>query len=255
MIVMISSASSMVGTSKIVPPDKTIPFFQKEANKVVKNMMPYSSSELAHILNINPKMANENYYRFQNFFYDEFPALQAILAYVGVVFKNINPDDFTSDDFYFAQKFLRISSFLYGLLKPLDLIKPYRMEPYVELAELYDGNMYNYWRDKFTNALLADILQSGDNILINLASTGNFGLFKAKESAKKIRIITPEFKIIKNGKMSTPVIYIKMARGQMLRFIIKNKITDTEILKTFDWGGFIYNKELSDNNKWVFLNN
>ena len=175
-----------------------------------------------------------------------------MLAYTGVVFKNINPKDFSEDDFLYADEHLRIASICYGLLRPLDLIKPYRMEYEVKLPELGEGNMYNYWRPRQTELLIDEVKKNG-NILMNLASQEIQGAYNWKEVEKAVRIITPEFKVWKNGKIQTIVIYTKMARGQMTRYILKNRITDPEALKDFSWEGFTYNESLSDGDNWVFL--
>ena len=121
------------------------------------------------MLKLSPKLMMESYHRFQNFHSAEEEPLQALLAYTGVVFKNINPKDFTEADFRFAQDHLRLVSICYGLLRPLDLIKPYRMEYDVKLPELGEGNMYIYWRARQTEPLIEEV-KADDNLLINLGS-------------------------------------------------------------------------------------
>lgn len=169
MLIILTSAKTMTGTSKIKAPAGTMPRFAQEANEIAQNMAQFSTDDLKKILKLNPKLALENYNRFQEFHTAEVHSLQALLAYTGVVFKNINPKDFTEDDFLYANDHLRIASICYGLLRPLDLIKPYRMEYEVKLPELGEGNMYNYWRPRQTE-LLIDEVKKSDNILINLAS-------------------------------------------------------------------------------------
>lgn len=169
MLIILTSAKTMTGTSKIKAPAGTMPRFAQEANEIALNMAQFSTDDLKKILKLNPKLALENYNRFQEFHTAEVHSLQALLAYTGVVFKNINPKDFTEDDFLYANDHLRIASICYGLLRPLDLIKPYRMEYEVKLPELGEGNMYNYWRPRQTE-LLIDEVKKSDNILINLAS-------------------------------------------------------------------------------------
>lgn len=252
MLAIISPAKTMAGTSKVTAPPGTMPRFLKEANEIAVNMTQFSAEELSRILKVNTKLAAENYLRFQHFHSDEMPSLQAILAYTGVVFKHINPKDFSSEDFLFTQEFLRIASFCYGLLRPLDLIKPYRMEGDVKIPELGDGNMYAYWKDKQTKTLIEDIKDAG-NILVNLASMDIQPAFRWKEVEKETRIITPDFKVWKGNKAQTIVIYAKMARGQMVRYIIKNHITNPENLKSFSWEGFTYNEDMSEGDNWVFL--
>ena len=147
---------------------------------------------------------------------------------------------------------MRFVSGCYGLLRPLDLIKPYRMEFDVKIPELGDGNMYAFWKDRQTNTLIHDVRQ-GDEILLNLASLDIQPSFQWKEVERSVRIITPEFKIWKNGKAETIVIYAKMCRGQMSRYLIKNRISDPETLKAFTWEGFSYKESMSEGDNWVFL--
>lgn len=251
MQILISCAKTMTNSSVLKAPAGTAARFGNEANEIAMNMAQYSASELSRILKVNPKIAAENYLRLRNFHTPDVPGLQAILAYTGVVFKNINPKDFTKEDFLFAQNHLSIGSFAYGLLRPLDLIKPYRMEHDVKLPELGDGNMYAYWNKRQTDTLIDDVQATG-GILIYLASMEIQPLFDWKRVEKAVRVITPEFKVWKGGRSKTIVIYTKMARGQMSRYIIKNRISDPEVLKTFTWEGFRYNESLSEGDKWVF---
>ncbi|WP_075558241.1 peroxide stress protein YaaA [Parabacteroides timonensis] len=252
MLIILTSAKTMTGTSKIKAPVGTTPRFTQEAMEIALNMAQFSADELKKILKLNPKLALENYNRFQEFHSEENHSLQAILAYTGVVFKNLAPKDFTPDDFRYMNDHLRIASICYGLLRPLDLIKTYRMEYEVKLPELGEGNMYNYWRPRQTQTLIDDV-KANDNILINLASQEIQGAYNWKEVEKAVRIITPEFKVWKDGKAQTIVIYTKMARGQMTRYILKNRITDPEELKQFSWEGFTYDESMSEGDNWVFL--
>lgn len=252
MLIIISPAKTMTGTSNVQIPEETTPRFEEEAKEIALSMTQYSSRELSKILKISPALAAETYLRFQHFHSGDIPGLQAILAYTGVVFKHINPKDFTPEDFLFTQDVLRIASFGYGLLRPFDRIKPYRMEFDVKLPELGDGNMYAYWREKLTPTFIDDINKAG-GILINLASVDIQGAFRWKEVEEKTRIITPDFKVWKNDEAKTIVIYAKMARGQMTRHIIKNKIQNPEELKSFTWEGFRYCEDLSSDTNWVFL--
>lgn len=242
----------MAAASCVKAPVATSPRFPEEAKAIAWNMAQFSPEELGKLLKINPKLAAENYLRFQHFFSPDNQPLQALLAYTGVVFKNMQPTNFTAADFTFAQQSLRIASFYYGLLRPLDGIKPYRLEPDVKLPELCDGNMYTYWRDRQTSILIQDIREAG-NILIYLASMDIQPTFHWKQVEKSVRIITPDFKVWKNGTPQTIVIYAKMLRGQMCRYIIKHRITDPEDLKAFSWEGFAYNESLSHGDNWVFM--
>ena len=252
MHIILSPAKTMAGTSKIKAPDGTMPRFNQEAIEVALHMAQYPADELGKLLKLSPKLALESYSRFQNFHSAEEKPLQAILAYTGVVFKHINPKDFSEADFRFAQDHLRFVSICYGLLRPLDLIKPYRMEYDVKLPELGEGNMYAYWRTRQTEPLIEEV-KADDNLLVNLASMDIQPAFDWKKVEQSVRIVTPDFKVWKNGKAETIVIYAKMARGQMTRHIIKNRITNPEELKTFTWEGFHFREELSEMDRWVFL--
>lgn len=251
MQLILSPAKTMTGKSSIHAPSGSEPRFGKEACEIALEMAQCGPDELARLLKLNPKLAGESYRRFQDFHSDS-PPLQALLAYTGVVYKNIRPADFTESDFRFAQEHLRIASICYGLLRPLDLIKPYRMEYDVSLPELEEGNMYDFWRPRQTDFLIGDI-QADDGILINLASQEIQPAFEWKRLSGTVRIVTPEFKIWKNGKPRTIVIYTKMARGQMTRHILKNRLSDPDALKAFSWEGFRYNEDLSEGDRWVFL--
>lgn len=251
MMILLSPAKTMTGTSTIKAPDGTTPRYSKEANEIALQMTQFTTADLSRILKINPKLAIDTYRRYQDFHATEVPALQALLAYTGIVFQHIHPSDFTEKDFFYAQDHLRFSSPCYGLLRPLDLIKPYRMEFDLSLPELGEGNMFSFWRSRHTKPFIKEI-KSGDGLLINLASNETQSSFDWKQIEKETRVITPDFKVNKDGKLKTIVVYAKMMRGEMTRFILKNRITDPEQIKAFTWEGFIYNDQLSEGDHWVF---
>lgn len=251
MLILLSPAKTMTGNSKINAPKGTMPRFQNEANEIALQMAQLTVEELKKQLKLSPKLAIECYQRFHDFHAINTPALQALLAYTGVVFKHIKPNDFTEKDFFFAQEKIRFVSGCYGLLRPLDLIKPYRMEFDLKLPEWNDSNIYSFWRDKLTKILIDDTHQN-DGILFNLASMDVRPAFHWKEIENNLRIITPEFKVMKNGKLETIVIYAKMCRGEMCRHIIKEQISNPEDLKNFTWEGFAFREALSSNNQWIF---
>lgn len=252
MLVLLSPAKTMTGRSNTKAPAGTTPRFRQEASEIALHMAQFPPNELARMLKLSPKLTAQSYQRFLDFHAEEPGPLQAILAYTGVVFKHIRPKDFSEADFRFAQDCLRVVSICYGLLRPLDLIKPYRMEYDVKLPELGDGNMYAYWRPRQTRLLIEEV-KAGDNLLINLASQDVQPAFDWKEVEKSVRVITPEFKVWKNGKPDTVVIYAKMARGEMSRYIIRQRVYDPEELKMFEWEGFRYNEQLSTAGKWAFI--
>lgn len=252
MRIIISPAKTMTGTTSIIAPQGTSPHFREEAQTIALLMAQLPAGELSRLLKVSPKVAADAYWRFQEFHSTEHPGLQALLAYTGVVFQHIHPADFTIQDFLFAQKHLRIASGCYGTLRPLDLIKPYRLEFDTKVPDLPGGTVGNFWKGLQTQALIDDILEE-DGLLLNLASQDIQQAYHWKTIANRCRIITPEFKVLKEGKPRTVVIYAKMARGEMTRYLIKQQITDMEALKTFQWEGFTYREELSTTNNWVFL--
>lgn len=253
MLVLLSCAKTMSETSKVKTPLTTIPRFQKEASEIALQMSQFSVEEMERLLRVNAKIAVENYRRYQAFHAKGTPELPAVLAYTGIVFKRLNPKDFSNDDFEYAQQHLRLTSFCYGLLRPLDIIRPYRLEGDVVLPELGNQTMFSYWQSQLTEAFIEDIKNAG-GILCNLASDEMKSLFDWKRVEREVRVVTPEFRVWKNGKLATIVVYTKMSRGEMTRFILKNRIENPDDLKQFSWEGFEFDEALSDDRKFVFAN-
>lgn len=251
MMTFISCAKTMTGRSKVKTPAASTPQFQTEAIQNALDMSQFSAGELERLLHVNSKIAAENYLRFHDFCSEANTPLPALTAYTGIVFKRIQPLDFTAEDFLYAQDHLRITSFLYGLLRPLDLIKNYRMEGDVRLPERGGISMFDYWKPLLTDAFIRDIKAQG-GILINLASGEMKDLFDWKRIEQEVRVITPEFQVWKNGKLTTVVVYAKMCRGEMTRFIMKNRIEKPEDLKGFSWEGFSLNEARSTDTHYLF---
>ena len=253
MLVLLSCAKTMSETSKVKAPLNTVPRFQKEASEIALQMSQFSVDELERLLRVNAKIAVENYKRYQVFHAEGTPELPALLAYTGTVFKRLNAKDFSKEEFEYAQEHLRLTSFCYGLLRPLDVIRSYRLEGDVVLPELGNQTMFSYWQSRLTDIFIEDIKNAG-GILCNLASDEMKSLFDWKRVEKEVRVITPGFQVWKNGKWASVVIYIKMSRGEMTRFVLKNKIENPEELNHFSWEGFEFDESLSDEKKFVFTN-
>ena len=245
MLAFISCAKTMASRSTLQVPQMTNPRFTDEA-------LRYSASELGGMLRVNAKIAAENYIRYQDFCSEDNLLVPAIGAYTGAVFKRIAPKDFTTDDFLFAQEHLRITSFLYGLLRPLDGIRPYRLEGDVRLPENGGVTMFDYWKPLLTDVFIEDVKRQ-DGVLLNLASAEMKDLFDWKRVEREVRVITPEFRVWKGDKPATVVIYAKMCRGEMTRFFIKNRITHPEQLKSFFWEGFTFDEGRSTDHQWWFI--
>lgn len=251
MLTFISCAKTMASRCSEIVPRMTAPMFESEAMQNALEMSQFTASDLEKILRVNAKIASENRLRYYNFYSDNQSPMPALFAYTGMVFKRICPKNFTVDDFYYAQERLLITSFLYGLLRPLDGIKPYRLEGDVCLPEKGGISMFEYWRPLLTDYFITEIKRQG-GVLLNLASGEMKNLFDWKRVEKETRVITPEFQIWKGGDLKTIVIYTKMCRGEMVRFLIKNRIETPEDLRSFSWEGFEINEELSTDNHWQF---
>ena len=222
--------------------------------KDVRNVLEMSQmpvAELEKLLRVNAKIAAENRLRFHDFCSEDNRPMPAIGAYTGAVFKRILPKDFTADDFRYAQEHLRITSFLYGLLRPLDGIKPYRLEGDVCLPEKGGVSMFDYWKPLLTDCFIAEIKRQG-GVLVNLASGEMKDLFDWKRVEKEVRVVTPEFRIWKDGGLKTVVIYAKMCRGEMVRYIIKERVDSPEGLRGFSWEGFAFDEKRSTDDHLLF---
>ena len=235
MLVFISCAKTMAARCSVVVPEVTVPKFETEAVRNALEMSQYSVSELERLLRVNTKIAAENRLRFHDFCSEENRSMPAVCAYTGAVFKRILPKDFSAEDFRYAQEHLRITSFLYGLLRPLDGIKPYRLEGDVRLPEKGGISMFDYWKPLLTDYFIEEIKNCG-GVLINLASAEMKDLFDWKRVEQEVRVITPEFQVWKAGQPKTVVIYAKMCRGEMTRFIVKNRLECPEELKSIPHG-------------------
>lgn len=251
MLAFISCAKTMASRCPLTVPSVTVPRFEAEAVRNALEMSQYTVAELEELLRVNAKIAAENRLRFHDFCSEDNHPMPAICAYTGAVYKRILPKDFTADDFNYAQEHLRITSFLYGLLRPLDGIKPYRLEGDIRLPEKGGISMFDYWKPLLTDYFISEIKKQG-GVLINLASGEMQDLFDWKRVEAEVRVITPEFQVWKGGQLKTIVIYTKMCRGEMVRSIIKNRIEHPENLKAFTWEGFSLDKERTTDNHWLF---
>ncbi len=251
MLLFISCAKTMTGRSRLQVPFTTIPRFETEARENAMEMSMFSSDELSRLLHVNSKIAAENCLRYQDFLSADTPPLSALLAYTGIVFKRIDAATFTSEDWAYAQEHLLITSFLYGLLRPLDLIKPYRLEGDVRLPK-HGCTMFDYWKPILTDWFIEAIRKQG-NTLVNLASAEMKDLLYWKRVEENVQVITPEFLVQKGGKPKSVTVYAKMCRGEMTRFLLMNRIEDTGQIKTFEWEGFTYRHELSSPQHPVFV--
>ena len=204
------------------------------------------------MMNISEKIALENVIRFKNFSLPFTPenSKQAVLAFDGDVYDGLNAVDFSHEDFEFAQNHMRILSGLYGVLKPLDLMQPYRLEMGRALENPKGNNLYKFWGDKISKTLNNAVKETGSNVIVNLASNEYWSSVDLKKL--KVPYIEIQFKEKKDGLYKVISFNAKRARGMMLRYAIKNAIQEPQILKEFNLDNYVFNSELSDEKVWVF---
>jgi len=227
------------------------PDFLNESTRLIKKLGTFSKKKIGEMMSISTELAELNVARYQE--WSPQPkkenTKQALLAFNGEVFRGLNAQEMTDEDLQFAQQYLRILSGLYGVLRPLDAIQPYRLEMGTKLKYYNYNNLYQFWGDKITKRINADL---GDSkAIINLASTEYFKSVKLNKLNQKV--ITPIFKDFSNGDYKVLMTYAKNARGAMTNYIIKNRITDPELIKSFDSNNYAFSPEHSDDDNWAFL--
>ena len=251
MQILLSCAKTMAETTSVQTPPATQPAYGREARELAAALAALSADELSKLLRVNHRIAVENRQRYARFHGDDDAAIPALAAYTGIVFKRIAPADFTAADFEYAQRHLNITSFLYGLLRPLDAIRTYRLEGDAVLPGHDDRTVFAYWHERLTDAFLEKI-KADDGLLVNLASGEMKRLFDWRRICRGVRVITPEFRIREGDRLKTVVVYTKMCRGEMARFILKNRIAEPEALRAFEWEGFRFDPALSRGDNWTF---
>ena len=252
MLILISPAKTLDYSVTVLAIELSNIPFPKESVELVKGLKLFKSKDLQMLMGISPKLAQLNFERFQQF---EYPFKQdevkpSLLVFRGEVFVGINADNFSVDDLQYAQNHLRILSGLYGVLRPLDAILPYRLEMGTKYGGKDFKNLYGFWGEKIHNAIQTILNEQGDKVLINLASNEYYKSVKANKL--NARIITPQFKDFKNGQYKMISFFAKKARGLMTSFILKNRISNPEELKLFNMEGYEYNTRLSEESNWVF---
>ena len=228
----------------------TQPDFTSEVKDLVGVLRKKSAKQISKLMHLSDSLAILNEERYQSFTETFSPdnSKQAILAFKGEVYAKMEADSFTAEDLEFAQQHLRILSGLYGLLKPLDLIQPYRLEMGTKLKTKKGGTLYDYWGTKISKALNA----AGEGTtLVNLASQEYFKAVDKK--TLKLPVITIHFKEHREGNYQVVGFFAKQARGLMTRYAIQNRITDPEQLKVFQEDGYEFAERLSSAQDWVFV--
>ncbi|ERK12435.1 MAG: peroxide stress protein YaaA [Pantoea sp.] len=252
MLMVISPAKTLDYESPLATQTFTQPALLEKSQQLIDVARDLSPAQIASLMGISDKLAHLNAERF-NEWQPPFTlenARQAILAFKGDVYTGLQAETFSEKDFAFAQQHLRMLSGLYGLLRPLDLMQPYRLEMGIKLTNPAAKDLYGFWGDLLTEKLNAALAEQGDDVLINLASDEYFKAIKPKKLAG--RLIKPVFLDEKNGKFKVISFYAKKARGLMSRYVIQHRLTKPEQLKKFDVDGYFFAAAESSENELVF---
>ena len=252
MLTVISPAKTLDFDTPPTTRKATQPLFIERAGELVEDARKMSPDDIRALMGVSDNIAQLNHARFMNwtapFSLDN--AKQSVLAFKGDVYTGLQAETLSAAQLGFAQKHLCILSGLYGLLRPLDLMQPYRLEMGLKFANRGGKNLYEFWGDDINKAMNKQLKKSGTAVLVNLASNEYFKSVKAGELDAEI--ITPVFKDLKNGKYKVISFYAKKARGQMARYIIEKELNEPAGMKRFRSDGYRYNKAESTAHDWVF---
>ena len=252
MKIVISPAKSLNFESAIEFKNSSKCSFLTDSEKLIKKIKKLSPKKIGNLMSISPVLSQLNYDRYQSWSlpFTKENSKHALAVFTGEVYRGINVSDFSEKDLSVAQDKLRIISGLYGLLRPMDLIQPYRLEMGTRFAVTPKiKDLYQFWGSKITDALNKE-LANDDGVLVNLASNEYFKAVNPKEI--KGKVITCNFKDSKNGEYKMIMTFAKQARGYMSRFVIKNDLKKIEELKAFDQNGYVFNPRMSGESELTF---
>ncbi len=252
MLILISPAKTLDYQSPLATKRFTQPELLDHSQQLIKDARKLSAPQIASLMSISDKLASLNATRFHDWQPDFTPenARQALLAFKGDVYTGLQAGTFSEADFDFAQQHLRMLSGLYGVLRPLDLMQPYRLEMGIRFANARGKDLYQFWGDIITDKLNEVLETQKERVVINLASEEYFKSVKAKKLAGEV--IKPVFLDEKNGKFKVISFYAKKARGLMSRYIIENRLTTPEQLTAFNSDGYFFDEDASGSGELVF---
>ena len=253
MIVILSPAKTLDFESVYPEVDCSVPDFISEAQKLIKILRKYKPEDLSALMGISAKLADLNYERFVKWTPEHILPVSkpAVFAFNGDVYTGLAATELESVQLSWLHQNVRILSGLYGLLKPFDLINPYRLEMGTPLKNPKGKDLYSFWSNLVTRQIVNDLNQSsGEKILINLASNEYFRSISTQK--KQFKVITPSFKEFKDNELKFISFNAKKARGLMTRFMATEKIDKSESIKGFNLEGYRYNPDLSDESNWLF---
>ena len=252
MLILVSPAKSLDYETPPLVADNTQPLFLDDSQELIDQLKKLPPAKVGKLMNISDKLAQLNAQRFKEW---KQPlttdtAKQCLFAFQGDVYKGMDADTMKKNDVKFAQKHLRILSGLYGVLRPLDLMLPYRLEMGIKFVNKRGQNLYHFWGDSVTDVLNAELDNLKKPFVVNLASNEYFKVVNKNKLVTDT--ISPVFKDKKNGEYKLISFYAKKARGMMARYIIDNRVLKPADLQDFDTAGYKYNKKMSTDSEPVF---
>ena len=252
MITILSPAKRLDYATPAKITTHSMPVFLEDATYLVGLLQNMQAGEIANLMTLSVKLGELNYQRYQAWSNPPSPenVKQALFAFKGEVYASMNADSFDHQDIHYAQNHLRLLSGLYGLLRPLDLIQPYRLEMGTRLENKSGNTLYSFWGSRIAERINQDLQQQEDPTLINLASVEYFKVIDANQIQG--RLLTIQFKEWRNGQYKTIGIYAKKARGIMSAYIIKKRINQADDLLAFDQDGYQFDQAQSSDDVWVF---
>lgn len=252
MLAVLSPAKKLNEKIAKVNGNFTLPVFLQQASVLVEILRQFTPEQLGQLMDINSSLAELNFQRYQQWHLPFTPenAIPAIRLFHGEVYHGLKAETLSADDLLHAQNSLLILSGLYGVLRPLDLIQPYRLEMGTRLKNPAGDNLYVFWTDLVTRFINEELARTNSKYLINLASDEYFSVIHTDQI--KATIITPQFKDFSGGTYKFLTVYGKKARGMMARFMITRRVTDIDELRLFNEEGYVFNPSLSTETSWVF---
>ena len=251
MLIVLSPAKRLDFTE----PDPALPAserrFLEDTASLARTARGRTVAELRRLMSISDDLARLNRERFQAFDPESTEGVQAAFAFAGDVYEGLGARELDAAGLAFAQDHVRILSGLYGLLRPLDRIQPYRLEMGTRLKTRRGSTLYDFWGDRIARQLNADAEGQDQSVLVNLASQEYFGVVDTK--ALKLPVVTPHFRESRDGESRIISFFAKKARGGMTRFAIDERITRAEDLKAFDRDGYRFDKAASTDTEWIFI--
>ncbi len=252
MLALLSPAKRLDFSPQAITDAWTLPALLDESRELMRVTRALSPEAIGELMHISPELAALNAERYRALGTELGPdnAKQAVLAFMGQAYLGLDAASLSEADLAFAQDHLGILSGLYGYLRPLDLIQPHRLEMGTRLATERGATLYAFWGDRIRDRVAAQLAASGDRVLVNLASAEYFKAVRA--GALDARIVTPVFQDTKGGKSRVLAVFAKKARGMMVRYILRERITEVERLKDFSAGGYRFREDRSEGDRWVF---